>query len=305
MSHMKRYVLTLIPFAIFAALVSCQGEGDSRQTLVPAQINAVAASSADAPKTELSGKSVLWCEGDAVSVFPDAGAMQRFVTNAGGASSSFAGKLPYYTTKVDVLYPYDASAAFSEGKFTTTLPSVQTGVAGGFSGNLAIMTASGNVDGFKATLTFKQACSLVKIKVSASDVAGVDLVAPDGTTVCGKVTIDAEQGAPEAVQAGSTVSLVPPEGAASFAPGDYYFTVLPFQAQDCRVIYHIGKQTKTRTLAISAARASIFNVEGSDADLDPDPYKKTVKVDGTALAEISDDIFEGIESQILFRRDSG
>ena len=288
MKDMKKYTLILSAVILLPATAACSREEAVDAGLVQGEITAASGGS----KTVLSGKNVSWSAGDAISVFTDAGTVHQFVTAAGGATATFTGTMSHFTTKVNTLYPYDAAATFADGSFTTALASEQTAVKDGFADDLAIMTASGNVTSdYKCSLSFKQACALVKV-TATSDVSFIELVAPAGTLLAGRAKVDPSLGAPVAVSAQSSIVLGSGEDG-NLAAGDYNFTVFPFQADGCKVVYHIGTRTKTRTLNISVARAAVFPVEGSDADLPFDAYQKTVKVNGTALTQTKTDIFEG------------
>lgn len=286
---MKKYNFIFFAAVIFNIFTACSKNEVEDTQLVCGEITAVTGST----KTMLSGKNVHWNAGDAVSVFTDAGTVHSFVTEEGGPTATFTGMISHYATKVDVLYPMNPKASFDNGRFVTTLSSRQIAVQDGFESGLAIMTAKGDLDGYKCQLGFKQACALVKF-TATDQVESVELVAPQGTLVAGKASIDPGLGAPTAVDGESCAILVPADGQNTIGHGGTFnFTVYPFSASECKLVYHIGKQTKTRTLDISASRASVFVIEGSDADLEFDPYVKTVKVGDTVLSLVETDLYEG------------
>ena len=259
-----------------------------------------AETAAPGSRTVLEDKSVLWLEGDAIGVFADCkGTAVRFETSQAGRSALFTGTLPYGTTAVSAVYPWNDNMKYnSAAKVPVSLPDSQKAVVGSFDDDLALMVSTAVLDGNgSAKLLFKQVCGLVKFTVGGDDVTSVSLECPSGCAVAGDAEVNPEDASISPRNSHNVLTLS--SSSECIPAGDYYFTCYPFEASEARLIYHTTTSTKTRELgAVSLGRAAIYNIGGSDADMLPDDWKPAgleVKVAGQAIAEIAEGshIYEG------------
>ena len=177
-------------------------------------------------RTSLSGDVVSWTVADRISVFAgmENAPFELKEINADG-TGVFEGTAveadSYYA-----LYPYSAAATITEaGVISTSLPCEQKGVAGTFDNGLNIAVAE--VSGGKFTMM--NVCGLVKFDIVRSDIAAVSLFGNGHEYLAGDVDIAfGEDGKPSYTVTNGTkyVTLTPKEGK-TFAPGTYYFTILP------------------------------------------------------------------------------
>ena len=151
-------ILILVAAAGLAA-VACQKvteepipepERPSGPQRVNLTIGALQGAEQGGTRTEvLDDGRVHWLPGEQINVF-SAGEQAKFtsINTAETGYARFIGSISVLTdpqpgedASVFALYPYDASAALSQGAITTTLPSAQTAVNGTFADDLAITAA--------------------------------------------------------------------------------------------------------------------------------------------------------------------
>ena len=245
-----------------------------------------------------SDGKVIWNEGNNILVIPAdgiaAGTKYTFVAQGTGSSVDFEGSLPEGTTSVYAVYPAK-DCTFADDYVQINCGSAQTGRKGSFVDSLQVMVAKGDISG--GSLSFKNACGLVKVTVSGSDVTAINLKATDNTTIMagiGQVHYDFSE-------IGRTTSsryqiTMKPSGT-YFEPGDYYFTAWPCEVAGITLTYTtdsgIKKRSSTNTLKIR--RSKIVTLPGSDADITFDNEVK-VELNGTdyPLSQVGDsNLYEG------------
>lgn len=173
-----------------------------------------------------------WNAGDAVSLL-EAGANIRFETTETGLRAKFTHTGEMEEKAYYALYPYNASAVFAGGVVTTSIPTVQSATAGGFS-NLALAWAEwGKPFYFKnatawAKVSFKTAdtqARIRKVTVRSLDesvlLSGTVTLTPtleDGAVT--DVTVAVTEGVPYASYEAAEGEILSPET-------DYYILVAP------------------------------------------------------------------------------
>lgn len=168
---------------------------------------------------------VEWNKGDKVSVLVGEG-KYMYEAQSDGLTTTLA------TSATDVpsegtfygLYPYDENAVLASGVVTTSLPASQTAVLGSFSTHLAVAQST------SGAMAFKNVCGLVKVNVSSDNVTSIVFEGNSGEVVAGAINVtvaDAPAWAVVEGQGATSVTLLPAEGQATIAAGDYYFAVLP------------------------------------------------------------------------------
>ena len=216
-------------------------------------------------RTSLSGDVVSWTVADRISVFAgmENAPFELKEINADG-TGVFEGTAveadSYYA-----LYPYSAAATITEaGVISTSLPCEQKGVAGTFDNGLNIAVAE--VSGGKFTMM--NVCGLVKFDIVRSDIAAVSLFGNGHEYLAGDVDIAfGEDGKPSYTVTNGTkyVTLTPKEGK-TFAPGTYYFTILPQTLKGgMSLVYMTEAQSGTVATASDAvvARSAYLTIKAN------------------------------------------
>lgn len=233
----------LFTAVVLLAIASCSKEGNAPEIRksVPATIKAGIVESKTAVDAD---GAYTWVAGDAVSVFTSAGIQcpSSFVAASSGGVSEFTGSK---SSESDVLsyalFPYDADASCSaDGIVTTTIPTEQDGSIGS-----AISVAKAGVDGY---FPFINACSVVKLNVSASDnirYIRIQFASP----VAGAVSVDCSSGA----ISGATEKTVSVSSATALS-GDIYFAIAPVAAGKVTLYFrNLNGDTAIRKATISTA----------------------------------------------------
>ena len=165
--------------------------------------------------TATTPKSTGWQSGDAISVFAGNTKNQKF--NYNGTASALSGEFMASTTVAGAptqmsahyaVFPYSTSHSLgANGKITTTFPSEQTYVAGGFKRdyNTMVAVSSGLQD---TELSLRPVCAYVCIKLWGDDqtVKSVTLSSNGGEALSGKGVITPGN-APTCVMTGTTTSI--------------------------------------------------------------------------------------------------
>lgn len=209
-------------------LASCSEDAyddGSDGTKVPMEFSA----SVEATRTVLENEgSVSWEAGDEISLFDPSGNNNKFVTSVGGKSVTFSGTAVNAGGKYYALYPYDANANLSGSVFTTMLPAQQSARDGSFASMLNPSVAV--ADGPNESLSFKNACAVIKFSFTTTTDAEISKVVFQGNSgepLAGNVQIDAgvETSSTTVMEDGASSEI---ELSGTFAPDkDYYFVVAP------------------------------------------------------------------------------
>ena len=209
-------------------LASCSEDAyddGSDGTKVPMEFSA----SVEATRTVLENEgSVSWEAGDEISLFDPSGNNNKFVTSVGGESVTFSGTAVNAGGKYYALYPYDANANLSGSVFSTTLPVQQSAREGSFASMLNPSVAV--ADGPNESLSFKNACAVIKFSFTTTTDAEISKVVFQGNSgepLAGNVQIDAgvEPSSTTVMEDGASCEI---ELSGTFAPyKDYYFVVAP------------------------------------------------------------------------------
>ena len=196
-------------------------------------------------RTELSGTSVLWSPGDAVSILLGSSTSRLESTNASAsAGTTFTGSLAvdistfHNGDAVWGVYPFSNRVALSGSYVTTELPAVQTAKAGSFANGLMILlgktqltTANLSQSTVQLSMTFKNVCSGVRFKVTRSGIKSVTMTARGGENLCGTVQLGMDGSGNPTVQSvtngSSTIEIQAPNGGTFATDTWYYFVTLP------------------------------------------------------------------------------
>ena len=222
--------------------------------------------------TLVTGNKVEWLAGDAITVF-DGTKNKRVETPDEGPTATFTVDLesegPWYA-----LYPYDAAATLDTTVIATTLPAIQTAVAGTFDDdlNIAVALSSGG------KLTFKNVLGLIKFTLTSSDIDTIFFMGNDHEAVAGDIDVDYNEGVPAWTSTRANRSICLTTATGNFAPGTYYFAVLP-QTFASGVSFTIKKSGAANykyirsTKSMDLERSTILNVGNIEESIitDSDP----------------------------------
>ena len=240
-------------------------------------------------RTELSGTSVLWSPGDAVSILLGTSASRLESTNASAsAGTTFTGSLAvdistcHNGDPVWAVYPFSNQVALSGGYVTTELPAVQTAKAGSFANGLMILlgktqltTANLSQSTVQLSMDFKNVCSGVRFKVTRSDIKTVTMTARGGESLCGTVQVGMDGSGNPTIQSvtngSSTVEIQAPNGGTFSTDTWYYFVTLPVTLST-GATFTVTTDTQTgsrdvRTSGFSLTRANFSQISDLDSGI--------------------------------------
>lgn len=171
-------------------------------------------------KSELSGSSVLWKEGDEISILWNGGKTTA-QADAAGAEANFSATVDN-ASEYFAVYPSKTTVSLSEDVLTVGIPAEQNGAFEDV--NIAIAKTT------ERSLVFKNLCALGKITLSRNDIAKIEFKGGEGQSLAGDVTLSLDgEGVPSVISTASaaeSIVLTPASGDA-FAAGNYYFAAIP------------------------------------------------------------------------------
>lgn len=248
-----------------AGAVSCAvepipeiNEGNAQVQLLTIQATHDDSSAAGTKTVRNDDGSVSWQTGDRISLFFGNGnnGGSVFTTNDSGKTASFTGTIKAFTAGGEDfnggmvyfwgLYPYDANATCNNSSITTTIPSIQRGVAGTFSpGQHITLARSENL-----LMSFKSVCSGLRFTLQTEGIDYAVFHPLNDVAVAGDITVSMAEGLPLVTSMRNTsskITLIPEDGA--FEVGkDYYFEFAPFSAaRGFEVTLYKGDQQATFT----------------------------------------------------------
>ena len=256
---MKKYIL---PAALLFAAFSCSKEIPQsdlplpEEELCPVEFTASKAglSGSDGTKTLLTEDGILhWSLGDALSVFDVITKIghqfESLINETNAALATFSGQLPASTREYCAIYPYNSEATMSGSVVTTTLPAVQTAVAGSFDTGADLAFASG--DRSKPSeegLTFNHLCALISFKMPSyvDGAAQVVVSSKNGEELAGSVQVNTSSSAISSVSGATSVTL----GGNALAQGEtYYVAIAP------------GTYTNGLTFTVTTAAGNTYTAQ--------------------------------------------
>ena len=180
--------------------------------------------------------SVLWKPADEIKVF-SAGEASKFISqnSENQKAVNFLGTISVITgtaegTDIDThiygLYPYTDDATMTDGAFTTTLPSVQTGIAETFDDDLFISIGRS----YTFSMGFWNVCSGYRFSFTEDGYQSVTLTSNDGTPLAGTFVVTFNDDGKPIITSNpdpsASVTVNAPEGG-FVANTWYYLIVLP------------------------------------------------------------------------------
>ena len=238
---MKKYTFIAVAFAALAA-VSCVKDnmgGAESKTYQASFTDKLP----DAKATIAVGQQeslVSWEVSDRVGIMYGASNLEYKADQAGSHSTLSAVSASADASEVWALLPYDPSATLSAGVINTILPSEQPAKADASFHHLAVAHST------SASLAFSNVCGLVRVKVTTEGITKVVFAGKADEKVAGNIAITVADCSVSGADAES-VALVPAEGAASIAVGDYFLAVLPQTLQNGFTVTAYKGETAVQT----------------------------------------------------------
>lgn len=242
---------------------------------------------------------VLWEKDDKVSVY-DGQNNAQFVSDRTGLSSTLLldeGQTCNEVQKYYALYPYDGDAVFSEGYVETSLPAVQYARRDAFSAHRAVATATKDDKNF----VFQNVTAVFKAIITSDRVTRLVFRGKEEETVAGNIKISYADATYEiSGNASTSVTVLPQDDAQFFAPGVYYFTVLPQTfSKGFTITIYLGDGTEeVRDVSgedIIIPRSSLsegkpIGTEGEGTETKPYLIKNKYDLEGLSTIVAADDI---------------
>lgn len=253
---MKKNLFTIAAGVAFVSAVSCSVEeknlAPETDLRVPMEFTAGIGT-----KTQLNpDHSVVWSEGDVISIF-DGEYNNDFTINGegGAASATFTGKALPDAAAYYALYPHSADAELIDNVISSTLPSEQTVTA---EATFATMVNPSVAVAAENSLTFKNIASILQVIVwnlaEGQKVTGISAKADK--SLAGAYTVDPSASEPAAVASGSENTGVSLAGEITDLNGDNQYTysmvVLPGSYNDLTVTVTYSDGSKSTFTASSA-----------------------------------------------------
>lgn len=267
----KLFSLVSIAAAIWAAAGCSQMEKDIPTAPVEEEDEILISKSFQAgvseTRTTLDGVTVLFSEGESISIWDGAG-NREYKADEAGSSVSFSGEVSASATEFYALSPYSASTVFSKSGSTVTaktaLPSTQEAVPGTFADGVNISAAKSDSDD---SFSLDNVLSVAKITLSSANLGGHEIasIALSSTyPLSGDVVVTYGETATAAAgtETVNSVTLSHSDGSA-LADGTYYMTLLPNAGGQITLKFTATDgytATKTATLKSAFEAGSIKNL---------------------------------------------
>lgn len=221
---------------LLVLLAACQREGSpvTPETPVPQLVEHTLYASTpdeDEPATRtvvsaLNDKKILWSAQEQISILSGGGnCLFQGNNDTPAATANFTGMGPADLGNYIALYPYNASATYSEGYVSTTLPAFQLGKAGSFADGYMITAddATGN------SLAFKHLCSGLRFMVNTDNIKAVSIRGNNGEKIAGDFRFRFASEDTPVAEAGTEecVTLKPSSGSTFEIGTAYYIVILP------------------------------------------------------------------------------
>lgn len=182
-------------------------------------------------RTSLEGLSVMFAEGESISIWDGSG-NREYKADEAGSNVSFSGQVSASATDFYALSPYSASTVFTKNGSTvtarTTLPSEQAAVAGTFADGLNISAGQSDSDD---SFSLDNVMSVVKFNLASANLGGhavtsVELIS--SYPLAGDVTVTFGETSTASADANTvnSVKLAKADGSV-LEDGTYYFVILP------------------------------------------------------------------------------
>src|SRR5574344_211360 len=231
-SPMKTKVTTLIMLAAIATAFSCSKESATteNETVNMTPMTFSVNEEDGETKTALGSDNLSgnWTAGDKIAIFDNV-SNTPLSFDVDATHNSASGSVTSSSTTFYAIYPYDAAATISGSVITTTIPTTQYAVAGGFAEEANVSVAY--TTSTEKSFTFHNVCALVKFTVAADNVKSVTLRGKPTDKIAGKVSINYNSGVPtttvDATNGSAYVTLKNSDNSVLTNGATYYIAVAP------------------------------------------------------------------------------
>lgn len=288
---MKKYLHILAAAAVIAA--ACTREYSANQPSVDAE--SVVFTAGAPTRAAVSGNSIAWEAGDAISVW-NGTQTALYITGESGASATFTTSSAFAAaSSYTALYPYDGDAVFAAGSVSTRLQASQMAVAGSFDPHAHLGVAVSS----STTLSFKSLSAYVCFTVPAGmdDLVSVNFSGNNGEKIAGPVSVNTADYTVSASDAGETgIGLN-----GTFVEGETYFLAIVPQRFEKGFTLTVVRSSRTDQMVtdkdVTFNRSEAHNIgalkSGSEA--------AGVVMSGSALAApVEMTKVEAADGQVLF-----
>ena len=233
---MKKYILGLLPIAIFA-FIACQKEAAKEDSIPTGVVHTVKfiASNDGLTKTYLdevdaTHRVFRWYNGDNIKIYD--GDTNQTVANSAkdGDEGTFTATINGST--VTAVYPASVANLSAHGTFSGSIPLNQTAVANGVNPDYCPLIARTNNAVSTTPLAFCNVASLIRFRVGEDNITGVTIATNNGgkdnVPIAGDFTATlAGTSLDVAGYSGAFVDCNAPGGGFFATDKDYYISVLP------------------------------------------------------------------------------
>ena len=218
------------------------------------------------------GASVYWEAKDEIKVFCGQASGKLISTNVEDSpTATFTGFVsgeinPSAKHNLYGLYPYREDASFDDGVITTTIPEVQTAVAGSFDRNANIAVAISE----STDLMFRNVCGGLRFTLTNPGIKRIVFESNGGEHIAGKFSAQFEDGVPvvtEIKNGSSKVTLEAEDGSAFETGVWYYMSFLPTTLTDGYTVIFIT-DTQSATLEVNKKQTVKRGTYGSILEID-------------------------------------
>lgn len=228
-------------------------------------------STEDATKTTLSGSSVLWSEGDRMTVFysgSSTGKVFRLFSGEGSSNGTFLGEAPPASTDCFAAYPETATYN-GASTFNYTMPSSVPYTEGSFAPGTSPML-SATKSNFDGTFSMKNLCGVMRLRLEGTiNVARLELsfnAYVSGAGHCSRggnsLTMDGSTDADKKI----TMIMDSPVQLEEGSFKEFYFVLPPgsYDGVSIKAILPNGNSsTKSVTTAFTITRSLVTTLEGT------------------------------------------
>jgi len=183
---MKKTYILLCALAALAA-ASCTEKEELAPSFTGEKVTREFSTVLTKTSLDSNGKTVLWEDGDAISIF-DGKDNNRFdIKNNTGSSATFSGEVDGGATEFYAVYPYADGNGLAGSILTATVPAEQTLKEGSFQSGAAVAVAYTK----SSTLDFYQATAVLGITLAdyMTNVESIELKGNNNEVVAGAVNV--------------------------------------------------------------------------------------------------------------------
>ena len=237
--HMTSFLVGVSLLVVACQQVPFPKEDNTSLIPVNGALTFTASIDDDATRTFLDGTSVLWKAEESINVFygpSDVGSCFVSTNTEASTTTTFTGTISAFTGVTEggepnsfwAVYPYNVEDSSLGSSVSAFLPIHQRGIAGNIPDKTLMMVAKSP----GLSLSFKQVCSRLRLRISHSDITRIVVKGNNDEVIAGRATILMdENGDPiwtSTNDVGATeIEFVPAQGSYFEAGSEYYLVLYP------------------------------------------------------------------------------